>query len=291
MEMKTVIETIEKRLSYEELQHCAKTLDMSYNTFMLDSQVWALLYSVFPSELRRFLNQCKALLSGHALVNAIIMRYYHCEKAIKYHLIKEFKDQPDEVGLLEFTVNRSRIDVGRINGESFCYEIKTEYDNLHRLQKQLQDYQRVFEYTYVAVHSKHVGRALELVPETCGIIEFECHADDVFFNVLRPANKSNLLDPDIQLANLSSQDIKYILQKLGYKDIPNLRKNRECLVRESCCGIDFNTLFKEAIKNKYQGKWKFLVTRFDQIQPIDIQAFYTSNLDPYWIYYKNSSIV
>lgn len=50
-----------------------------------------------------------------------------------------------------------------VNGRGIIYEIKTDLDNLMRLENQIQDYYKVFSYVYVVVGSKQFGKVKELI--------------------------------------------------------------------------------------------------------------------------------
>lgn len=54
----------------------------------------------------------------------------------------------------EFTINNSKLDFLIVNGTTTAYEIKTELDNLQRLEKQLEDYVKAFEKVYVVTYSE-----------------------------------------------------------------------------------------------------------------------------------------
>ena len=49
----------------------------------------------------------------------------------------------------ELRVVKSKVDIVIFNGSSYAYEIKTEFDNFNKLIKQLNDYEKVFEYINV----------------------------------------------------------------------------------------------------------------------------------------------
>ena len=121
----------------EEITKAAKILNASYNPFMSDQEIWELLHALFPKKL---CSKLKKKLEGHLVVNEILMKYYTGEKVIKYFLAKERLNISDEITIFEFPINSSRLDVGRINGQSYVYEIKTEYDSLNKLSKQIEDY-------------------------------------------------------------------------------------------------------------------------------------------------------
>ena len=57
----------------------------------------------------------------------------------------------------EMVIGESRIDICRINGQSYAYEIKTQYDTFDRLGTQMRDYLKTFEKVYVIVPSNRVS--------------------------------------------------------------------------------------------------------------------------------------
>ncbi len=106
------------------------------------------------------------------LANEIIMRYSRNEKVVKYHLASQFISNDDEVSVFEMKVLNSRSDYVRINGSSYVYEIKTENDTTLRLDSQIKDYEKVFEYINVVVHDKHYDKVQKMLPGKVGIITY-----------------------------------------------------------------------------------------------------------------------
>lgn len=53
------------------------------------------------------------------------------------------------------------------------FEIKTEFDTLSKLHDQLEEYQKVFDYSYIVVAKKHIPKATKLSPDEIGIIQIE----------------------------------------------------------------------------------------------------------------------
>ena len=79
---------------------------------------------------------------------SIISKYYACEYVYKNELIRLLLKKygtKDTAYFSEFRVGGSVADMVMFNGESKAFEIKTEYDNLRRLNKQMGDYGRFFE--------------------------------------------------------------------------------------------------------------------------------------------------
>lgn len=289
--MKRLISALEKKLSYTEILNVAHKLNKSYYAYMFDEQVWGLLYSVFPQTFEQMLDKMKSKYLGHNVVNSIIMHYYPGERPVKYYLAKKFVHNADEVTIFEMAVDNSRLDVGRINGVSYAYEIKTKLDTLNKLQKQISDYSQVFEYVTAVIDFRHLKKAKEILPEFCGIEIYNMDSEFCNFETERCAEISPLINTEMQLKTLLSKDLEYILKCNSSEKIPLKRKNRELLVRNSLDQAKINYFFKEAVKHRYYDRWDFLRKSFKKINPIDIQELYVGPINPESIYYKNSSIV
>lgn len=73
--------------------------------------------------------------------------------------------------LSEFRVAGNKADCVLINGSSTCYEIKSELDNLNRLEGQLHSYRKIFNKVYVVTSSIHRQQVLEVAPLDVGVLE------------------------------------------------------------------------------------------------------------------------
>lgn len=96
----------------------------------------------------------------------------------------------------EKQVGRSRADVIMVRPSSLSgLEIKSDADTYARLARQVRDYDRYFDYNYVAVGSRHGLHVKEHVPEWWGIITVERIGEKIDFYMLREAKRN----PDMQL--------------------------------------------------------------------------------------------
>ncbi len=74
--------------------------------------------------------------------------------------------------LNEFKVGSSKSDFVLLNGDIRIFEIKTDLDGFHKLEKQIEDYQKFANKVYVVIGSKNTDRLLEKLKNTSvGIIE------------------------------------------------------------------------------------------------------------------------
>lgn len=287
-----VFKHLKTNVDSSELFRIAKSLHDNYQPFMLDCQVWDLLQNVIPTQFFiEYVLPYKKETVGHKILNDIVMNGYFGERKVKYHLSLKYLNRLNEVSVFEFNVGASRLDFARLNGSSYAYEIKTELDSLDKLEKQITDYSEVFEYIHVVCHPDHYYKVLSKVPEYCGVITYNSLREGFPFYFKR----KRLLNPDIdanaQLSTLTTKELDRIIKTEGFKEIPSDRKIKESLLVEKVSSQKINHHFKETIKKRFFRRWNFVCANIDSIEPIDLQSFYNSTADPYWVYYKNSSMV
>ncbi|MCX7745569.1 MAG: sce7726 family protein [Clostridia bacterium] len=289
--MKSIIELNNKKISSTILESIGRTFNSLYTPLLGDSKIWRIVESQMPEDIYNLVKHLKATTLGHKVINDLIMNYYPNERVIKYHIIKECLYKKDEVTFFEMNVDSSRVDLCRVNGKSVAYEIKTELDNTNRIEKQIYDYLKVFEYVNIITHRNHTEKIKEIIPQICGIKEYQFRKGKCTFKTIQKAVKNNNIDSKAQIRNLSSEDLRVVLREYGYKCLSSSRVEREKIIFESIGERKINELFKLAVKIRFSKQWTFLCNNFDKIMPIDIQSFFHSPINPDSIYYKSSSNV
>lgn len=96
----------------------------------------------------------------------------------------------------EFRVGNNKADCVVLNGNSVCYEIKTDLDNFSRLNDQLEAYERVFDKTYVVVSDTHKMFALSQVNDDVGVIVLTAR------NTLSEVRSAKLVREDVDASVL-----------------------------------------------------------------------------------------
>lgn len=97
--------------------------------------------------------------------------YYYKNTILNQLLIKKH-DLYNTAALTELPIGDSKADFIMINGHGVVYEIKTDLDNLLRLENQIKDYYKVFSYVYVVVGNKQLSHVKEfLKDQKVGIYE------------------------------------------------------------------------------------------------------------------------
>lgn len=104
-------------------------------------------------------------------ITDLLNEYYQNECYIKDAF--SLKYLKNDKAIYEYPVNYSRADIIDVCNSLNCYEIKTKYDNLNRLCKQLEDYSKVFEYVYVVCSEDKYADVKKMIPSYCGIISYK----------------------------------------------------------------------------------------------------------------------
>ena len=189
---------------------------------------------------------------------------------MKYKLFNLFKTKK-LIGAFEINVNNSRADFITINGDTRSYEIKSKLDNLQKLKKQTSDYVKAFEYNTVVISNMHLSNAIDIVPKSYGIWCFDNKHKFVF----REAELNSNLDAEFQL-NLLSKKERNKHFKIDNGEIFGILRHLDVQT--------INSLFKQALKERYQRKWSFIVDNCEKILPVDLQFFFKMNISPEIIY-------
>ena len=208
--MLLLLQSILNNYSDDEILQMCKTINKDYNIYDPEDVRWAKIGYVLNKTNSSDIELLRKTCLSNKVVNDMIFNYYFCERVIKYYFIKHLKDQLNHIVAFEMNIGDSRIDICRINGSSYAYEIKTEYDTFDRLGSQMQDYLRTFEKVYVIVPIGRVNDVKNLIPESCGIISYRITKNrEVVFSYQKCAQK-NCCDIKFCLDSLSSGDMSYL---------------------------------------------------------------------------------
>lgn len=162
----------------------------------------------------------------------LLKNYYRNEAAIK--ALMRDKLLKDKEVVFEYPVGRSRVDIACVGDELICYEIKTKYDNLNRLYKQLYDYSKVFEYIYVVCHKDKLNGVLTGIPEYCGIIEYGDRKNSAF-KVLVRAQKSPKIESGCILNRFWKNELKHYFDTYDKSVIEDSFSKQEIIDKYKDC--------------------------------------------------------
>ena len=148
--------------------------------------------------------------------------------------------------LTEVGVKNSKADCVIVNGTFTAYEIKSKYDNLGRLLKQLDDYRKVFDKIYVVTDTYKVGKLTHLREEGIGLLQLNRNGTiSTIFESM--SNKENV-DLSFLFDILRRDEYLFIINKLTDKkvNVPNSQIYK--YAKEIFVMLDKGRAYAEAVK-------------------------------------------
>lgn len=154
---------------------------------------------------------------------------YFYKNTILNQLLIRKHDLYNTAALTELPISDSKADFIMINGRGVVYEIKTDLDNLLRLENQIKDYYKVFSYVYVVVGNKQLSHVKEYLREQkVGIYELTSGGKLICRKKAR-CNKENL-SYEAMFQVLRKAEFESILLQHFHKlpEVNSFRYYREC---------------------------------------------------------------
>lgn len=266
-----------------EIVQICKYLNKEYNIYEPEEMRWEKIKYIFYKTSEETINKLQIETFSNEFINRIILKYYTCERVVKYYFIKYLKNAIHDIVAFEMSIGDSRIDICRINGKVCAYEIKTEYDNYDRLETQMKDYFRAFERVYIIVPIQKAKIAEKYIPSQCGIITYKKNKNDDMIFAYKRSAADNKCDIEFCLNSLSGGDLIKIVKILRLKPCRTKQENLELLLSVSKQKKIWSA-YKYFLKEKYKEQWNYLRDNFDKILPIDCQSFFVSRINPDLLY-------
>jgi hypothetical protein len=104
-----------------------------------------------------------------------------------------------------------RVDLAIANGKLLAFEIKSDFDNLSRLEGQISTYLQHFDKVTLVCSTKFTDKAMELLPKNVEIIEFASQQNRVKFSI---RNRGKLSKVSNNENFLSFVDKRQLVKKL-----------------------------------------------------------------------------
>ena len=105
---------------------------------------------------------------------ALLEKYYRNEYFVKESFARQMKSKKENLTIrFELPVVGSRVDMLIPGKQNYAYEIKTEYDTLNRLSKQIDDYTKCFNYVFVVTYKGNENAVSSYIPDNCGIMVYD----------------------------------------------------------------------------------------------------------------------
>ena len=120
--------------------------------------------------------------------------------------------------LTEIPISSSKADFVLINGKAVVYEIKTELDNLERLEGQINNYYKAFDYVCVLTCDEYAPILLKRFADTkVGV--YVLTKKDTIKRLKKPDKFDELLDLDVIFKVLNKPEFEEIIT-LHYSELP-----------------------------------------------------------------------
>lgn len=132
--------------------------------------------------------------------------------------------------LAELNIGNSKADFVLINGKAVVYEIKTELDNLDRLDNQIKDYYKAFDHVCIVTSKKHLNKVMEKYDNTTVGICVLTERDTISTKKKAVENRADLEHNSI-FKMLRKKEFEFILSEY-YGSLPKTNQfvyYRECL--------------------------------------------------------------
>lgn len=189
-------------------------------------------------------------------IYANLQKDYRNEYVYKNTLINELLIKKyglkDTIAINEFRVGNSIADIVLFNGTSKAFEIKTELDSEKRLDRQLNDYTKIFKQCYVVTSENLIDKYLK-VNESIGIIALYSTARSLKMKEIRPAIINEDIDAETLIKAVRTSEYKAIIKGF-YGKLP---KMNDFNMFEICLNLikaipsnELNQLFINTLKNR-----------------------------------------
>ena len=215
-------------------------------------------------------------------INNLLINNYPNETVIKAGFIKDILlKSNNHITIFELNVGSSRADLCKINGSSIAYEIKTDLDNIQRLDKQLNDYLKVFEKIYVICSENKVEQINKNIVSECGIYTYKKTRNGIYrFKKVKEASISTQISPLQQLKTLTKRELSFNFSI----DAKLCREQMYNKILDTHNNDVINSIFKKCLKIKYQNEWNFIKANNKLINDIDFQWFFKYMVNPEIVY-------
>lgn len=154
--------------------------------------------------------------------------------------------------LTEFRVGDRKADCVVLNGKSTCYEIKTEFDSLLRLDLQLKEYEQIFDEVYVVCATKFTQKLLNQLPENIGI--FEYNSNFSFKKIRKSKIQKDSINKKLLMQTLRQSEFKQLASQISKKniDVPNTEVFDHCsnIIQQYDNNKKLNKLFIDILKKQ-----------------------------------------
>ncbi|MDH3973340.1 MAG: sce7726 family protein [Deltaproteobacteria bacterium] len=173
--------------------------------------------------------------------------------------------------LTEFRVDDCKADAVVINGTSNVYEIKSEFDSMERLHRQIAAYEKAFDMVHVITAPSQIEKVQQHVPMHVGIITLNERHN---ISTIREAkSRKGLIEPGVVFDSLRKEEYTAVVKEhFGFiPAVPNTQIYKVC--RELFCKLPPEAAHDGMVKAlKKRGQCKAL-KEFIETSPECLRAY------------------
>ncbi len=191
----------------------------------------------------------------NGIYNSLLKNYkneYVYKNILTNKLLLKKYSLKNTIALNEFNIGKSIADFVLLNGEARIYEIKTELDNLEKLDKQVLDYCKFGNKVYIVTSSKHVNKLIELYDNsTIGIIELTSR--NALKTIKEATSNEATFSYETLFKTLRKQEYLEVIKEYFnfVPEVSNTRIFKECLALAKKIEV---TLFQKLVVNKLKSR-------------------------------------
>lgn len=155
----------------------------------------------------------------------IIAKDYRCEYIYKNEIINKLLinkyGTKNTIALNEFRVQNSIVDFALFNGESKAFEIKTEYDTKKRLERQIEDYSKLFQKCYIVVPEELYHEYGKCISENVGIVVLVREKGKIKLEEIKNAIINENIDTNVLMRSIRAIEYRNIVTEY-FGALPNV---------------------------------------------------------------------
>lgn len=187
------------------------------------------------------------------------MKDIDIRKSLKTGPLKKYVSDSNSLVLDEFNISLGlvRADIAVVNGVLHGIEIKSEKDTLKRLDNQLTEYKKFFEYITVVTCEKFQDKIEKSIPEKCGILVAKIENNKVIFKKIREAKKNYEIDKLCLVKSLWKEEIIDVLEESEYKK--GFKSKSKPLLYEILCENFSKQQLLRIVKEKIKARTNWRV--------------------------------
>ena len=188
--------------------------------------------------------------------------YFYKNTLLNNLIVKKHKLYTTKV-LTELPISKSIADFVTLNGKSVVYEIKTELDNLDRIENQIKDYYKCFPYVCVVTCEMHLDKINEKFKDTSIGIYYFTNRNSIKV-IQEPKADYSTLEHEVMFKLLRKYEFEQIIKK-EYKYLP---KTTQFCYYSECFSlfnkIDKKTIYKEML-SLLKNRCMIEVEKFEEV--------------------------